>query len=44
MSPELRELLFKLLEILGNMEVEYDDGRKSRFTWDFEAKKPKSVK
>lgn len=44
MTPELRELIYKLLQVLGKMEVEDKSGRISTWIWDFEANKPKIVK
>ncbi len=44
MDEELRQNLYKLLELLGRMEVENSRGVKTVWEWDFDAKKPKSVK
>lgn len=44
MTPELRELIYQLLQLLGKMEVEDKNGVKSTWIWDFDTKKPKNVK
>jgi hypothetical protein len=44
MDEELRQNLYKLLELLGRMEVENSRGVKTIWEWDLEAKKPKKCK
>lgn len=44
MDEELKHNLYKLLELLGRMEVENSLGVKTVWEWDFDAKTAKLVK
>lgn len=44
MDEKIRQNIYRLLELLGRMEVENSQGGKTVWEWDHEAKKPKIVK
>lgn len=44
MDDELKKNLYKLLELLGRMEVTYTSGLVKVYFWNFEENKPQIVK